>query len=386
VREGWSRKVYEQSVSSGCWWYTPYDAGWDGCAEFGADMSSDEELRDIVRMEVKLGCVPHWARQIVERSINFLPPCGHYLFPQPYLEVVSAIGSETASAFIHGCFTVGKERKQRMMDYVFCLDAWLAGSGPGAPARELAALGHQGVDWQAVCAELWKVLGDHTELKDLLVERLIHSQRWKLKERVSDEDGAWAFGRDQYLGDYSETGNPASQYGYVGRAAPAFDEARSPRIRKLESRLAEICPDWEWFGYTIRYGWLCAPKAFRYLERLLWSVGQEKRVIHTHDHPMGTGEKVPRFLQCEDTYPDPREATQWWTSFSEALKAWWPEKSGHEDKGSEVASRLGEPTAVKRWLVRLLVRKLEFRDQRHIVSGRLACCSSAKRNGGAGSE
>jgi hypothetical protein len=49
-------------------------------------------------------------------------------------------------------------------------------------ARELSALGYRRIDWDAVCADLWDVLGEHGELKDLLVERLIMLERWAIKK------------------------------------------------------------------------------------------------------------------------------------------------------------------------------------------------------------
>ena len=71
----WSREAYQKSVSSRCWWCTIYDAGWDGCPS----LSTDDELRRLVDMEQRIGSVPEWAQQIVARTINYLPMCGHYL-------------------------------------------------------------------------------------------------------------------------------------------------------------------------------------------------------------------------------------------------------------------------------------------------------------------
>ncbi len=346
----WTRPAYESSVSSRCWWYTPYDDGWDGSAKHGAPLSADDELRQVVAMEHQLDSVPQWAHQVVERSINWLPPCGHYLFPQPYLEAVSAIGSQAPPEFVHGCFAVQRVRKRQMMDYVLCLDAWLAGAEPQAAARELKAFGHRRIDWHSACAGLWNVLGEHSQLKDLLIERLIHSQRWKIKDRPWHDDLAADFGRDQYLGTLSETGNIATENCYIAGSVPGFRERSSPRVRKLEAKLAAICPDWNWFRYHIRYGWLCAPKAFRFLERLLWAIGLEK--------PLQKGAEVPPFLQCEDTYPNEDEAAQWYTSFRSALTAWWQQRPETGSVANDVNDRLGQSTPAKRWLVRLLLRKL----------------------------
>ena len=44
---GWSKDVWEKCVSRHITWYTPYDAGWDGCREYGEDLSTDEELKQI---------------------------------------------------------------------------------------------------------------------------------------------------------------------------------------------------------------------------------------------------------------------------------------------------------------------------------------------------
>ena len=355
----WSRDVFEKSVSSRCWWYTPYDAGWDGCRNYGADMSTDDELREIVVMERELGPVPEWAQQIVERSINGLPPCGHYLFPQPFLEAVSAIGSKCPPTFVHGCFTVERERKKELMDYCLCLDAWLAGAPPEAAAVELMALGHRKTDWHTVCFDMWKVMGEHKEWKDLLMERLLHNYRRAIKEGVWDDDLAADFGRDQYLGTLSETGdtrNPAKIYCYIDSSAPGFYEKASPRIQRLEARLAEICPEeLPWGEDWYREWWLCAPKSFRFLERSLWIIGKEG--LHE------LGDEIPGFLQCEDTYPNQDEAAKWYRSFYSALEHWWLGQPETGDVAEQVNQRLGEDDPVKRWLVRLLLRKLKRLEQ-----------------------
>lgn len=56
----WSKDTYEQSLSSRCWWFTPYDGG-----QWSDTICADDELRRIVEMEATLGDVPPWAQQIV---------------------------------------------------------------------------------------------------------------------------------------------------------------------------------------------------------------------------------------------------------------------------------------------------------------------------------
>lgn len=98
-------------------------------------------------------------------------------------------------------------------------------------------------------------------------------------------------------------------------------------IQRLEAHLAEICPDWDRFRAQMMEWWLCAPKSFRFLERILWAIGQER--------PPQNSDRVPGFLQCEDTYPSQDDAARWWTSFCAALNAWWrqPEPEPFRDFG-----------------------------------------------------
>ncbi len=90
---GWSQETWEASVSGQCWWFTPYDAGWDDCKKYGGDIEADTELQQIVAMEEEISPVPGWARDFVRISVHLPAPCGHYSFPRPCLDAISAIGS-----------------------------------------------------------------------------------------------------------------------------------------------------------------------------------------------------------------------------------------------------------------------------------------------------
>ncbi|MDY7010522.1 MAG: hypothetical protein SVV80_07180 [Planctomycetota bacterium] len=354
----WTKEVYETSVSSRCWWYTPYGAGWDRCRRNGADISTDDELRQIVAMERQLGSVPHWAQQIVERSINFLPPCGHYLFPQPYMEAVGATGSQKPPVFLHSCYTADSQRKERMVDYVLCLDAWLAGASPELPARELSGRDRKNADWNVVCGDLWGILGEHTQLKELLVERTIHQLRWWVKSLIWDNDARDVFCRDRFLGEVCCEGDC---YGNAAFSDPYFTELRSQRAGRMEAQISDLCLNSKWFLDAIHHSWLCAPKAFRFLERLIWAIGKER--------PPGDADEIPGFLRCEDTYPNQDKTAQWWRSFVAALKGWQCEKYEHGDVADKVNDLLGQPNPVKCWLVRLFIRKLERLEMNKELAG-----------------
>lgn len=351
----WSKQTYEDSVASSCWWYTPYDAGWDESHEHEHDLREDAELREIVRVETALAPLPNWAREVVHKTIANIPPCGHYSFPAAYLRVVDAIGSERPAPFNYCCYTADADRKREAMDYCLCLDAWLAGATAESAATELNALGFLQIDWDEACVRLWSVLGEPSRTKELLVERTLLQLRWWVKALVWPNDRASNFGRDQYLGDYRKDAAYARDNGNPEVEAPVFDLKSSPRARRMEDELDAGFGHWPWFRDRIcaTDGMnLCAPKTFRYLERLLFAIGRER--------PLQKDEQVPGFLSAEATYPNHDEAAVWWRQFLEGLRNWWQEEAPDGDVAEDIARRLGERTRIKAWLVRLYVRRLEL--------------------------
>ena len=112
--------------------------------------------------------------------------------------------------------------------------------------------------------------------------------------------------------------------------------------------------------------WPCAFKGFRNMEKTLWCIGKERPVIDLPSFPLNNPEEVPDFLLCRDTYPNQDDVTWWWDSFLAALRAWWRGEPVQGPVGAEVERRLGEPTPIKRWLVRLLVRRLEVLAEGHL--------------------
>jgi len=349
----WSRDYFEGSLSSQCWTYTQYDDGW----EKSSALRGDAQLRELVELEYSLAPISDWAKETVLGAIRFPPFCPHGSFPQPYLEVLDGIGHESPPRFIHGCYTASPDRKRRMLDYVFCLDAWLVGTTPEQAAAEIEGRGLAAICWAHVCQELWDVLGDRTELKELLVRRTLHRQRWWIKSLVWDEDARNVFCQDQYLGDVQCPGT--EHYGNPDFRDPYFAELQVSDVKQMEKELAEMCPDWPWFRSVIRDSWLCAPKAFRFLERLLWCIGKGKPSVSLPSHRID-GDTVPGFLQCEDTYPDSREAKEWVRAFVAGMRSWI---AGHQPSGeveSGIHLRLGHQKPIKSWLTGLYLRKIEL--------------------------
>jgi hypothetical protein len=112
-------------------------------------------------------------------------------------------------------------------------------------------------------------------------------------------------------------------------------------------------------GDHLTCGWLCAPKAFRYLERIVWEIGGGRSA---RGRIAQKGERVPGFLRCEDTWPNLAEALAWWHAYLATLDGWWREEPEQGAVAVQVYRRLGEPTPVKRWLVRLLRHSLRLAE------------------------
>lgn len=93
------------------------------------------------------------------------------------------------------------------------------------------------------------------------------------------------------------------------------------RIQAVDSRLREINPRWgRLFKVDLGHWWLCAPNAFRLLEYDLWAIGHDRQ----------------------------------------ALDGWWRGGPAAGPVADDVNRRLGESTPVKRWLVRLYLKKLHM--------------------------
>jgi len=344
----WCKKIWEASVTSRCWSFTPYDQGWDTCAA----LSRDKELESLVSMEQALDEIPEWASDLVSKHIDSAAPCCHYLFPQPYLRIIESIGAERSPEHVQSCYAVEQDRKKEAQDYCLCLSAWLAGTPSGVPARELHRTAHHQLDWDEICAAIWDVLAERNRVKELLVERLLHNIRWQIKFCVWSDDQEFGFCRDQYLGSYGRDpslpriiNNYRENLSYVAGTS-------SPRIEQIEAELSSSLPDFPEVIDGLLSWWLCAPKAFRFLESKLHYIGNMNDDGSSSDGP------APYFLDCLGTYASHKDVAQCWRALCKAMDDWSHDRTVCGKMGRAVADRLAEKTPVKRWLVRLLLRKL----------------------------
>jgi len=303
------------------------------------------DLRRLLAEELGLGAIPDWAREIVVRMLaSPLAPCGHYTFPAPLAQVIDAIGEERCPDFVIGCYTADPVRKRRLQAVIYCLDAWLHDAPLETATWELGRRDIDGKDWPDIVRRVYVALGERTELRLLLVERLVHRLRWWAKAHSWAEDARTAFGIDQYLGDLRGDGD-WGDFGDPELRDPYFVEPREPDVVEMETRVMQMMPEAAPLLVRIQETWLCAPKAFRYVERVLHEIGAA-----------GT-DRAPDFsrslLDCEDTYPDFDVARTWEADCLDRLSRWL--------KGEiDAVPALGPPTSVKLWLVGLLRYRLEL--------------------------
>jgi hypothetical protein len=333
----WNQTSYERSLTSQCWAFTPYDAGWLHCPA----LRRDPELRRLHGEEQAISPVPRWARDIMERHITYLPGCPHVEFPRPFLDVFDAIGNRACLPLVHGCYTVSEPHKLHMIRYIDAMNDWLE----GLPPRRLPAFR----------ARLWEVLGTRNETKTLLVRRLVHRLKWWCKSLVWDDDSRDRFYRNEALGDVFCVGD---HYGNPQFRDPYWTELRAPHVQEVEDRLAEICPDWPWFRECIHSTWLCGPKAFRFVERILWYIGH---VDHADEILAKVREgtlEVPRFLDCEDTYAAISEYPGWFADANAVCAQFRDQEEPGTPHQAELMERLGSYDPVKAWLAGLFAKKL----------------------------
>jgi len=334
----WTQEAFAASITGRAWTYTEHDGGWKNCC-------GSAELRTIFTEEMTLGFIPEWAVEIVDRMLtNPLAPCGHYTFPRPILQVCEAIAQQRCPDLILSCYTADPERKALMSHYVFILDAWSKRAPLDAVGAELALRGDPTKDWNCISQAIYSTLGKPTQQRLLLVRRLIHRLRWWLKTLIWNDDRRNCYGPDTYLGDVRGD-EKWGDYGNVGFHDPYFAELREPEIRELSAQIREQIPDGEKILERIESTWLCAPKTFRYLERLISEIG-------------GIGVDIrPDFtrsiLQCEETYPDFEACRKWHAAFVTALDSWL-------GRDADAVPILGEVTPAKHWLVAMLRYRLRI--------------------------
>jgi hypothetical protein len=347
----WSQQNWDASLSS-----KAYNADWWDYLTPEEEPALWAELQKIFEEEQALGSIPSWASELVTRMME-LPMCGYYAFPQNILQIQEAISKQKCPDIVMRCYTVDPSRKILMMYYVFCLDAWLKAAPLTSVAAELRMRDPLGKDWDAIANSIYRVLGTKTELKDVIIQRLIHRLRWWIKSLIwVDGDRRDRFMLDFYGGDIRGDIDYWGAYGNSPYGDPYFTELQLPHIKLLEQRILSQVPDGKALLERIHSTWLCAPKVFRYLEKLLVEIG-------AIDSQPYTGE-VPSYLQCEDTYPNFEILHQQYWQLRNTYQLWL---AGRRD----LILDLKNPTPIQVWLMHILWHKLVFHGTYEETFGKL---------------
>ncbi|MEO2005906.1 MAG: hypothetical protein ABGY41_17625, partial [Candidatus Poribacteria bacterium] len=269
----WNAENFGRSHTAAAWACTPYSAGWEGSAQHGEDLPTSEELRAIFDEEIALGEPPTWALEVLRRMIDPMSMCGHASFPSPTNQILRAIGAEACPEFVLGCYTTPPERKRRMLYVVYCLDAWLQEAPLSVAQAELAGRRDDlGQDWASIVRKVYEALGGQAEAKALLVEHLVSRLRWWVKTLIWSDDKRDEFQLDVYSGDARGS---EEAYGNPPFGDPYFAQRKLPRTEARAGRIREILPEATASKLidTIESTWLCAPKVFRYVERIVHDIG-----------------------------------------------------------------------------------------------------------------
>jgi len=253
-----------------------------------------------------------------------------------------------------------------MSYYIYCLDAWLKRAPHEVALAELQMRDALGKDWQQILSNVYRTLGDPTdEHRSLVVRRLIHRLRWWTKTLIWFDDRRERFQLDVYSGDVRGD----QQFGYYGNppfADPFFAELRLPEAQEMTGRIRQGVPDGEGFIASIEQSWLCGPKVFRYLERLILRIGN----INRCDRLDTTG----AILQCEDTYPNLESYREWYSGLMGSLTDWLEGRAAGNDL-------FGEATPVQHWLLRILRLRLRLLEKSGTF-GKLTGAQEAGKTGG----
>ena len=339
MRTAWSREAWDASVSA-----KAYNSDWWATLTPEKEPALWDELRSIFDEEEALPAVPGWASEIVVRMME-LPMCGYYAYPDNITQLIEAISVEKCPDVVMKCYTVDSGRKVLMSYYVYCLDAWLKEAPLSHVVAELSLRDSLGKDWELIALAIFKTLGERTEIKAVVVERLAHRLRWWIKTLIGSDDKRDRFLLDVYSGDVRGDEAKWGSYGNSPYGDPYFAELCLPHVKQMEERIRVDVPDGKRLLDCIQSTWLCAPKAFRYVEKLLVAIG----AIGSDTPP----DEASGILQCEDTYPDFRANGNHFTSLLETLQLW-------RDGDDTALASLGCRTPEKEWLVHLLQHKLLF--------------------------
>ena len=306
------------------WSYTPFDG----------EISFDREIRDILAMEEEIGRIPAWAVDVA-MHIDGLPHCGQINFPEPIFAVCRGIGRERSDPRFMFCFEATSATKAHVGRYTEILEGWCQGQ-----TQDMASSGWP--DCKEFIQKAYASLGPSTELKRLLVERVILQCRFWIESLITHAAGV--------LTIHMERSAPTRQHSYDGRVDPAAED-QERRLRAVaEPRGVDI----DAFLAEMAHPWLCHARLFDQIDVALERIGREES---GYDR--------------QEAHRDARDAANWMRRVYgvcvDALGMWLegkePEAASREEPETRILLAntydvLGDRTAVKAWLATAFRKKM----------------------------
>jgi hypothetical protein len=314
-----------------------------------------------VELEQAAAPVPVWAQTIC-RQIDAMPPCG-WAIPQHVEAVCSNIGRQDPEASIPPrCYSLGPERLQLMARVAMLLDGWLKGLEPDEIVAALESGEGHGRPWRDIVPDVWDALGERHDRKTMLVRRLLARLRFWLRAPYSpaksDDSPRLGFMYTVSLGRYGG-------WDYFG-----FEE-HDPEVVELNERIRQSLDEPQRWIDLIMYTWPCAPKAFRFIERLIGTIGRVPA-----DGPCAPAElddQLPAgLLRIEGTYLDTPTSRRLYNTAIAALTRFVRDalRTGPKDPDEvdpawrdRLTRLLGESSPLATWLAALVLVRLVYFEE-----------------------
>ena len=355
----WDRIAYEASFTRHCLSWTPFcawDARWgDRC------LKDDAHMRRLVELEQAASPIPLWA-QTVCRQIDAMPACG-WAVPEHVEAVCCNIGRQDPEASHPPCcYLVGPERLELMSRVAMLLDGWLKSVAPDEAAAALERGESHARPWREIVRDVWQALGECHPRKTLLVRRLLARLRFWLRAPYgaakADDNPRMGYLYTPALGRYPG-------WDYFG-----FAES-DPEAIELNEQIRQCLDEPQRWIDLISYTWPCAPKAFRFIERLIVAIGRVPD--DGPSAPAQLDDQLPTgLLRIEGTYLDTPTSRRLYNTAIAALTRFVGDalRTGVKAAGEadpvwrdRLVRLLGEPSAPATWLAALLLVRLVFFEE-----------------------
>ena len=314
---------------------------------FDGEVPFDKEIQGLIAMEDEIGHIPAWAVDVASQ-IDSLPHCGQINFPEPIFAICRGIAQERPDPQFLFCFEASSATKDCVAMYLEILKGWCEGQ---AQATALS----RWPDHQEFIEKGYRSLGVRSQLKRLLVERVVLQCRFWIDALISNDGGI--------LTIKTERLPPTPEWSRDGRADRAA-EYQEQRLREVaEGQRFDV----DTFLAEMAHPWLCHQRLYDQIDVILERIGREEGEYDSEE-------------ACENVQKAARRMKRTYGICIEALGLWLmgEHPCAQLRKDSEAArvlvntyDVLGRLSAVKVWLASVLRKKIAL-FQEHDLAETLA--------------